>query len=145
MANELRTAISRQSLKVRKSKAQLNTEYSNSMALNERLRNVVDHLLAEFPHVKDKIAIIGNTLTIHSPTTSPRMLTPDCLCGQEDCECLRDACYCPRLASVDVPERDVPHHIDIIEEGTSDEPSGSIQALCEPSDCAPVDTYGTYL
>ena len=51
------------------------------MELNERLNNIVRSLAEEYPHLRYKMEVIMNTLNIHSPENSPR-LVEDCACEE---------------------------------------------------------------
>ncbi|XP_052759423.1 myosin-3 [Galleria mellonella] len=83
LGNELATAIRRQSVRVKKPKSAVLAEYSQALALNERIRYIVETLAKEYPHMAEKLEAISNTLNIRSPSNSPR-LTEDGACDLED-------------------------------------------------------------
>ncbi|XP_039754155.1 coiled-coil domain-containing protein 40 [Pararge aegeria] len=103
VGTELATAIKRQSVRVKKSKATVLAEYNQALALNERLNYVVQKLVNEYPHLSDKLETITNTLNIHSPTGSPRLYEDDCLCEEpkKRCGCIGECSCLPD----DIPEK----------------------------------------
>lgn len=64
---------------MRKPKSVVLAEYNQAVALNERLNYIIETLSDEYPHLRDKLDVIANTLNIHSPENSPRLF--------EECEC----------------------------------------------------------
>ncbi|XP_052740436.1 coiled-coil domain-containing protein 40 [Bicyclus anynana] len=104
VGSELATAIKRQSVRVKKSKAAVLEEYNQALALNERLNSVVQKLFHEYPYLSDQLEMITNTLNIHSPEGSPRFYEDDCLCEeQKACRCgCPVECTC---ASDHIPEK----------------------------------------
>nr|CBH09299.1 putative cohesin subunit [Heliconius melpomene] len=81
LGTELATATKRLSVKVRKPKTVVLTEYNQAVELNERLNNIVHTLAEEYPHLRDKMEVIMNTLNINSPEDSPR-LVEECACEE---------------------------------------------------------------
>ncbi|XP_046960067.1 coiled-coil domain-containing protein 40 [Vanessa cardui] len=82
LGSELATAIKRQSVRVKKPKSVVLSEYNQALALNERLNQIVTALANEYPHLNDKLEVIHNTLNIHSPGGSPRFVEDDCVCAE---------------------------------------------------------------
>ncbi|CAG9093500.1 unnamed protein product [Plutella xylostella] len=82
LGKELTTAVKRNSLKTRGTSNSVQ-EYTTSSQLNDRLRYIVETLDREFPYLEDRLAIISNTLNIHSPTDSPRLLDGACYADDE--------------------------------------------------------------
>ncbi|XP_050346448.1 coiled-coil domain-containing protein 40 [Nymphalis io] len=82
LGSELATAIKRQSVRVKKPKSVVLSEYNQALALNERLTSIVTTLANEYPHLSDKLEVINNTLNIHSPDGSPRFVEDDCVCAE---------------------------------------------------------------
>ncbi|XP_026490802.2 coiled-coil domain-containing protein 40 [Vanessa tameamea] len=82
LGSELATAIKRQSVRVKKPKSVVLSEYNQALALNERLTQIVTTLANEYPHLNDKLEVIHNTLNIHSPGGSPRFVEDDCVCAE---------------------------------------------------------------
>lgn len=80
LGSELATAIKRQSVRVKKPKTVVLTEYNQAVALNERLNYIVSTLANEYPHLSDKLEIISNTLNIHNPEDSPKLVEDECAC-----------------------------------------------------------------
>ncbi|KAM3964343.1 LOW QUALITY PROTEIN: lethal (2) 41Ab [Aphomia sociella] len=83
LGNELAVAIRRQSISVKKPKNAVLTEYSQALALNERIRYIVDVLAKEYPYMTEKLETISNTLNIRTPSDSPR-LTEEGTCDIEE-------------------------------------------------------------
>ncbi|XP_045497397.1 coiled-coil domain-containing protein 40 [Colias croceus] len=79
LGSELATAIKRQSVRVRKPRAVVITEFNQGQALNDKLKHIVRTMTNEYPYLQDKLDMIANTLNIHSPNESPR-LVEDCTC-----------------------------------------------------------------
>lgn len=73
LGNELSTAIKRQSVRVKKPKNAVLTEYNQARALNDRIKYIVECLTKEYPHYGDKLDTIANTLNIYTPGNSPRL------------------------------------------------------------------------
>ncbi|XP_038212034.1 coiled-coil domain-containing protein 40 [Zerene cesonia] len=85
LGTELATAIKRQSVRVRKPRAVVITEFNQGQALNDKLKHIVHTLANEYPYLRDKLDMIANTLNIHSPNESPR-LVEDCACEVNELE-----------------------------------------------------------
>ncbi|XP_053607595.1 coiled-coil domain-containing protein 40 [Plodia interpunctella] len=88
LGSELATAIKRQSVRVRKPKSVVMTEHNQAKALNDKLRYVVDNLAREYPYLSDKFEAVCNTLNIHSPSDSPRIVqecvSTECIVEEEN-------------------------------------------------------------
>lgn len=80
LGSELATAIKRQSVRVKKPKSVVLTEYNQAVALNERLNYIVSTLANEYPRLSDKLEIISNTLNIHNPEDFPKLVEDECAC-----------------------------------------------------------------
>lgn len=55
-------------------------EYKQSRELNKHLKSIVDTLVEDYPHLADRLEAVSNTLNIHSPDDSPRLIEDPCLC-----------------------------------------------------------------
>ncbi|XP_049869370.1 coiled-coil domain-containing protein 40-like [Pectinophora gossypiella] len=82
LGSELARAVKRQSLRIRKPKNSVITEFNQARALNDRLRFMVENLMREYPHLEERLTVIANTLNIYSPSNSPR-LTEEGTCYDE--------------------------------------------------------------
>ncbi|CAG9584554.1 unnamed protein product [Danaus chrysippus] len=80
LGTELATVIKRQSLRVKKPKSAVLLEYNQSRELNKHLKNIVNTLAQDHPYLADRLEAVSNTLNIHSPEDSPRLIDEDCLC-----------------------------------------------------------------
>ncbi|XP_059059138.1 GRIP and coiled-coil domain-containing protein 2 [Achroia grisella] len=95
LGNELATAVRRQSIRVKKPKASVLAEYSQAVALNERIRYIVETLTKEYPYMTDKLETISNTLNIRTPSDSPRLIEEGGACDDEESEYVAEKPLCP--------------------------------------------------
>lgn len=83
LGTELTTAVKRQSVRIRKPKATVLDEYNQALALNDRIKYIVETLNREFPHMEEKFEQIMNTLNIFEPGETPE-LTAECVCEERE-------------------------------------------------------------
>lgn len=107
LGSELGIAVKRQSVKIKKPSAVVLQEYTEAKTLNDKIKYIVDTLDKNYPHLHDKFEAISNTLDIHSPDTSPRLIEEaPCDSGADDPGCKFPPCEAESKPYCSCPAKD---------------------------------------